>query len=85
MEGGSADVADEEAGADADADAADEVPPSITPTIPRADADSAGEGEGGEGHNDGDVAEFDVPVAALVGFPSFFFVMAWCVGVLEVG
>ncbi len=82
MEGGSADVADEEAGADADA--TDEAP-STAPTIPRADADSAEEGGVGEVDNDAEVAEFDVPVAALVGFPPFFFVMGWCVGVLEVG
>ena len=84
LEGGSADVADQEAGADADADAADEAPPSITPTKLRADADSAEEGGVGEGHNDAEVAEFDVPVTALGCFPPFFFVMAWCVGLLEV-
>ena len=73
LEGGSADVADEEAGADA----TDEAPPTTIPTKPRADADSAGEGGVGEGHNDAEVAEVDVPVAALDGFPPFFFVMGW--------
>ena len=39
----------------------------------------------GEVDNDGDVAEVEEPVAALVCFPPFFFVMGWCAGVLEVG
>ena len=81
-EGGCADATDDEAGADADADATDDAPPSIIPTKPRADADA--EGDGGLGHtNDGNV-EVDGPsVAALGGFPPFFFVMGWWVGVLE--
>ena len=80
--GGSAVVADDEAGADADA--VDEVPPSITPTHPRAEEDAAEEGVVGEEGvvNDG-VVEVDGPVAALGGFPPFFFVMGWCAGVLE--
>ena len=80
--GGSADAAAEEEGADADT--ADEAPPSIPPTNPRADADAAEEGGGGEGwgDNDGDV-EVDGSVAALGGFPPFFFVMGQCGGVLE--
>ncbi len=81
--GGSAVVADDEAGADADA--VDEVPPSITPTNPRAEGDAAGEGVvGAEGvvKNDG-VVEVDGPVAALGGFPPFFFVIGRCAGVLE--
>ena len=78
--GGSADVADEEA--DADVDAVDEAAPSTTPTIPREDAVAEGEGGEGWGDNDGDV-EVDGSVAALGGFPPFFFVMGWCVGVLE--
>ena len=51
-----------------------------------AHTDAAGEGEGGGGEvdNDGEVAEVDVPFAALGGFPSFSFVMGWCGGVLEV-
>ena len=60
-----------DAGADADADAG---------------ADASGEGvvgeEGVEG-NDAKVAEVDGTVAALGGFPPFFFVMGWCVDVLE--
>ena len=83
LEGRCADATDDEAGADAAA--ADEAPPSVTPINPRADADAAGEGGGGEEGtaNDGDVDEVDGPsVAALGGFPPFFFVMAWCVGVL---
>ena len=76
--GGSADAADDEAGADADAAAA--------AAGTDADADAAWE-EGGVGEegvdNDGDVSEVDGPVAALGCFPPFFFVMAWCVGVLE--
>ena len=71
LEGGCADAAGE--GVGADADAADEAPPSITPTNPRVDADTAGEGGVGEGHNDG--VAIDAPVAALDGFPPFFFVM----------
>ena len=35
--------------------------------------------------NDGAVEEVDGTVAALGGFPPFFFVMGWCVGDLEVG
>ena len=82
LEGGCADAAGE--GVGADAAAADEAPPSITPTNPRpADSDSAGEGVVGEVDNDGNVAEVDGPVAALDGFPPFFFVMAWYVGVLD--
>ena len=67
-----ADATAEEAGADADAAAAD------------ADA-SAGEGGVGEEgtDNDGVVEEVDGTVAALDGFPPFFFVMGWCVGLLE--
>ena len=80
---GSVDAAEEEAGADADAP--DEVPPSTPPTNPREDAtaDAVGEVVVGEVDNDGDVSEVDGPVAALVCFPPFFFVMGWCVGVLE--
>ena len=75
-------ASDDEAGAEADA--VDEAPSSIAPTNPRADADAA-EGGGGEGvDNDGNVAEFEGPVAALGGVPSFFFVMGWFVGLLEV-
>ena len=57
----------------------------MIPANPRADADASGEGEGGEAEvdNDGLVEEVDEPVAALDGFSPFFFVMAWCVGVLE--
>ena len=81
-------AAGEEKGGEADdeqffegADAADEAPPSI------AAADAAREGEGEEGDNAGDVPrvkEVDDPNAALDGFPPFFFVMAWCEGVLDV-
>ena len=52
-----------------------------------ADADASGEGGVGDEEgtdNDGDVSEVDGPVAALGGFPPFFFVMGWCVGLLEV-
>ena len=68
-----------DADADADTDASEEA---------GADADADASGEGGVEEeelvdNDGDV-EVDGPVAALGGFPPFFFVMAWCVGVLEV-
>ncbi len=71
--GADADATAEEAGADAGADAG-----AVT------DAAAAGEaGVGEEGRaNDGIVA-VDEPVAALVCFPPFFFVMGWCVGVLE--
>ena len=64
---GSADAAAEEEVADSDAEADAD-----------ADADASGEG-GGVGEegtvNDGDVEEVDGPVAALDGFPPFFFVM----------
>ena len=76
FKGWSADAADEEAGVDADATAGDTA------------ADASGEGEvGEEGGIDcgaGNVEEVDGLDAALDGFPPFFFVMAWCVGVLEV-
>ena len=73
---GSAETADEEEpGGAAAAEAADK----------DADKDAAGEGGvGAEGVvNAGDVAEVDGPVAALGGFPPFFFVMGWCMGFLE--
>ena len=34
--------------------------------------------------NDGNVEVDELPVAALDRFSPFFFVMGWCVGVLEV-
>jgi hypothetical protein len=76
FKGRSTDAAAEEAGVDAVAAAEEEV----------ADASS---GEGGVGEeeegedNDGNVEEVDGTVAALDGFPPFFFVMGWCVGLLE--
>ena len=86
--GGSADAADEDAlagGAAAEEEGDDELvleggSADVADQEAGADADAAGEG-GGWGDN-GDV-EVDGPVAALGGFPPFFFVMAWCVGVLE--
>ena len=73
--GGSADAAAEEAGAGADVAAAE--------AGADADADASGEeGRVGEVDNDGSV-EVNGPAAALGGFSPFFFVMAWCVGVLE--
>ena len=83
FEGRSTDAADEEAGAEAYADAADEEAGADTDT--GADADASGEGGVGEEgtDNDGNVEEVDGTVAALDGFPPFFFVMGWCVGLLE--
>ncbi len=69
--------------AGADADTVDEDPPSITPTNPRAGADATGEGVVSEGVDTmEDVSEVD-GVAALGGFPPFFF-MAWFGSVLLV-
>ena len=50
-----------------------------------ADAGAAGEAGVGAGvDNDGNVEVDGLPGAALGGFPSFFFVIDWCGGVLEV-
>ena len=74
FKGRSTDAAAEEAGVDAVAAAEEEV----------ADAASGEGGVGEEGEdNDGIVEEVDGTVVALDGFPPFFFVMGWCVGVLE--
>ena len=83
FKGRSADAADEEAGADADA-TSEEVGADADAAAADADA-SAGEGGVGEEGTDNDrnVEEVDGPVAALDGFPPFFFVMACCVGLLE--
>ena len=63
---GSVDAAEEEAGADTDAAGA-------------AGGETDASGEGGVGEegidNDGNVEEVDGTVAALDGFPPFFFVM----------
>ena len=84
FKGRSTDAAAEEAGADADADA-----DATAGTDTDADTDADASGEGGVGEeegrdNDGDVEEVDGTVAALDGFPPFFFVMGWCEGLLEV-
>ena len=84
------DEEDEAAGADADRDAdADAEDEGDAEDEADADADAAGEGGVGEEGIDNDknvernVEEVDGLVAALDGFPPFFFVMGWCVGVLE--
>ena len=70
---GSADAADEEAGAGTDA------------AGEGGGTDASGDaGVGKEGRdNDGIIEEVDELVAALDVFSPFFFVMGWCVGVLE--
>ena len=70
----SADAADKEAGAGTDA------------AGEGGGTDASGEGGVGEEgmDNDGDVEEFDGTVAALGGFPPFFFVMGWLVGAFQV-
>ena len=69
---GSADAAEEEAGADTDASGEG------------GGADASGEGGVGVKGTDNDgIVEVDGLVAALDGFSPFFFVMGWCVGLLE--
>ena len=95
--GGSADAADERAGAPAAAaegGVADDELVLVEGSADAADeeagadadADAAGEGGVGEGvdTNAGDGDEVDGPVAALDDFPPFFFGMGWCGGVVRV-
>ena len=71
FKGRSADAAGEEAGADADTTAVE--------TGADSDADASGEaGVGEEGTDNDGIVEVDGLVAALDGFPPFFFVMGWC-------
>ena len=87
FKGRSNDTAAVEAGVDADATAEEEVADADADAVTDAVIDASGEGGVGEEEgtdNDGNVEEVDGTVAAPDGFPPFFFVMGWCVGVLEV-
>ena len=88
FKGRSTDADAEEAGADADATAEEAGADTDVDADSDADldtgADASGEGGVGEEGTDNDgIVEVDGTVAALDGFPPFFFVMGWCVGLLE--